>query len=65
MGSLLLHETAHVATARSKKLSVQDVTLWALGGMTRMGRPQTAASALAVAAVSGPLTRLAIGCAAL
>ncbi|MET9887959.1 site-2 protease family protein [Streptomyces sp. NPDC006430] len=64
MGSLLLHETAHAATARRKKISVEDVTLWALGGMTRMGRPQTAAAAFAVA-VSGPLTSLLIGGAAL
>lgn len=60
MGSLLLHETAHAATTRRRKISVQDVTLWALGGMTRMGRPQTAAAAFAVA-VSGPLASLAIG----
>ncbi|MET7518222.1 site-2 protease family protein [Streptomyces sp. NPDC005480] len=60
MGSLLLHETAHAATARRREISVQDVTLWALGGMTRMGRPQTAAAAFAVA-VSGPLTSLAFG----
>ncbi|MFJ5799544.1 site-2 protease family protein [Streptomyces decoyicus] len=60
MGSLLLHETAHAATARRKQISVQDVTLWALGGTTRMGRPQTAAAAFAVA-VSGPLISLLIG----
>ncbi|MEV5128248.1 site-2 protease family protein [Streptomyces decoyicus] len=60
MGSLLLHETAHAATARRKQISVQDVTLWALGGTTRMGRPQTAAAAFAVA-VSGPLISLVIG----
>ncbi|BDM73637.1 putative zinc metalloprotease Rip3 [Streptomyces nigrescens] len=59
-GSLLLHETAHAATARRKQISVEDVTLWALGGMTRMGRPQTAAAAFAVA-VSGPLTSLLVG----
>ncbi|MCE4942599.1 site-2 protease family protein [Streptomyces albulus] len=59
-GSLLLHETAHAAIARRKQISVEDVTLWALGGMTRMGRPQTAAAAFAVA-VSGPLTSLLIG----
>lgn len=64
MGSLLLHETAHAATARRNKIAVQDVTLWALGGMTRMGRPETAAMAFAVA-VSGPLTSLVIGGAAL
>ncbi|GAA2644292.1 site-2 protease family protein [Streptomyces lunalinharesii] len=59
-GSLLLHETAHAAIARRKQISVEDVTLWALGGMTRMGRPQTAAAAFAVA-VSGPLTSLLVG----
>ncbi|QRX95991.1 MULTISPECIES: site-2 protease family protein [Streptomyces] len=59
-GSLLLHETAHAAIARRKQISVEDVTLWALGGITRMGRPQTAAAAFAVA-VSGPLTSLLIG----
>ncbi len=64
LASLLLHETAHAATARRKDISVQDVTLWALGGMTRMGRPQTAAVAFAVA-VSGPLTSLVLGGAAL
>ncbi|MGW3270326.1 site-2 protease family protein [Streptomyces kronopolitis] len=60
MGSLLLHETAHAAIALRKKISVEDVTLWALGGTTRMGRPETAAAAFAVA-VSGPLTSLVIG----
>ncbi|QIY56385.1 CBS domain-containing protein [Streptomyces sp. RPA4-5] len=60
MGSLLLHETAHAATALRKKISVQDVTLWALGGTTRMGRPPNAAAAFAVA-VSGPLISLVIG----
>ncbi|MFJ9849382.1 site-2 protease family protein [Streptomyces sp. NPDC101150] len=64
MGSLILHETAHAATARRKEISVQDVTLWALGGMTRMGRPKTAAAAFLVA-VSGPVTSLVIGGAAL
>ncbi|MFE2160233.1 site-2 protease family protein [Streptomyces lydicus] len=63
-GSLLLHEAAHAATARRRKISVEDVTLWALGGMTRMGRPQSAAAAFAVA-VSGPLTSLVLGGAAL
>ncbi len=58
--SLLLHETAHAAIARRKQISVEDVTLWALGGITRMGRPQSASAAFAVA-VSGPLTSLVIG----
>ncbi|MFJ3203219.1 site-2 protease family protein [Streptomyces sp. NPDC086989] len=63
-GSLLLHEAAHAATARRRKISVEDVTLWAMGGVTRMGRPQTAGAAFAVA-VSGPFTSLVIGGAAL
>ncbi len=64
MGSLVLHETAHAATARRQQISVEDVTLWALGGMTRMGRPKTAAAAFLVAIV-GPLTSLVLGGAAL
>ncbi|MFC7259335.1 site-2 protease family protein [Streptomyces lutosisoli] len=60
MASLLLHEAAHAATARRNSVPVEDVTLWAMGGMTRMGRPGTAPVALAVAA-SGPVTSLLIG----
>ncbi|MET7904189.1 site-2 protease family protein [Streptomyces sp. NPDC005355] len=63
MASLLLHEAAHAVTARRKGVSVEDVTLWALGGMTRMGRPRTAGVAFWVA-ISGPLTSLVIGGAA-
>ncbi|GHJ27229.1 putative zinc metalloprotease Rip3 [Streptomyces hygroscopicus subsp. sporocinereus] len=60
MGSLLLHEAAHAVTARKKGVSVEDVTLWALGGLTKMGRPRTAGVAFWVAVV-GPLTSLVIG----
>ncbi|MFG2211243.1 site-2 protease family protein [Streptomyces sp. NPDC048638] len=60
MGSLVLHETAHAAIARRRKIPVEDVTLWALGGVTRMGRPGTAAAAFLVAA-GGPLTSLVVG----
>ncbi|MEC4014965.1 site-2 protease family protein [Streptomyces sp. H27-D2] len=64
MASVLLHEAAHAATARRKGVPVQDVTLWAMGGMTRMGRPKTAPVAFAIA-VSGPVTSLVLGGAAL
>ncbi|MET7934717.1 site-2 protease family protein [Streptomyces sp. NPDC005322] len=63
MASLLLHEAAHAVTARRKGVSVEDVTLWALGGMTKMGRPGTAGVAFWVAVI-GPLTSLVIGGAA-
>jgi Zn-dependent protease len=59
MASLLLHEAAHAAAARSRGIPVEDVTLWAMGGLTRMGRAKTAPVALLVA-VSGPLTSLAL-----
>ncbi|MEU6944930.1 site-2 protease family protein [Streptomyces sp. NPDC046316] len=64
IGSLLAHEAAHAFIARRKDIPVQDVTLWALGGMTRMGKPRTAGAAFLVA-VGGPLTSLVVGAAAL
>ncbi|WP_323135926.1 MULTISPECIES: site-2 protease family protein [unclassified Streptomyces] len=62
--SLVAHEVAHALTARRSAIPVRDITLWALGGMTRMQRPETPRAALAVA-VSGPLTSLVLGGAAL
>ncbi|AEW97901.1 MULTISPECIES: site-2 protease family protein [Streptomycetaceae] len=64
LGSLLLHESAHALTARRAGVKVEDMTLWALGGMTRMGRAESPRAALAIA-VSGPLVSLAFGGAAL
>ncbi|WP_282697315.1 site-2 protease family protein [Streptomyces sp. CC208A] len=60
IGSLLAHEAAHAAIARRKDIPVQDVTLWALGGMTQMGKPRTAGAAFLVA-VGGPVTSLVVG----
>jgi Zn-dependent protease len=60
MLSLLAHESAHAITARRKGIPVHSVTLWALGGMTEMGKPQAPGAAFLVA-VSGPLTSLVIG----
>ncbi|WP_406424710.1 site-2 protease family protein [Streptomyces sp. NBC_00873] len=62
--SLVVHEVAHALTARRSAIPVRDITLWALGGITRMQRPATARAALAVA-VSGPLASLVLGGAAL
>ncbi|KUL22805.1 site-2 protease family protein [Streptomyces regalis] len=62
--SLLAHESAHAITARRNGIPVHTVTLWALGGMTEMGKPPAPGAAFLVA-VSGPLTSLAIGGAAL
>lgn len=60
MASLLAHEAAHAATAKRNGVPVQDVTLWALGGMTRMDRPGTARVSFVVA-VSGPAVSLIFG----
>lgn len=62
--SLLAHEAAHALTARRKDIPVHDITLWALGGMTRMDKPPVPGAAFLVA-VSGPLTSLVVGGAAL
>ncbi|GEC05368.1 putative zinc metalloprotease Rip3 [Streptomyces spinoverrucosus] len=62
--SLLAHESAHAVTARRKGITVHSVTLWALGGMTEMEKP-TAPGAAFLVAVSGPLTSLIAGGAAL
>ncbi|MFI6012620.1 site-2 protease family protein [Streptomyces sp. NPDC051243] len=64
LASLLAHEAAHAITARRKGIEVQSITLWALGGMTEMGRPGTARAVFLVA-VSGPLTSLVVGAAAI
>ncbi|MGP3979809.1 site-2 protease family protein [Streptomyces sp. KR80] len=64
LGSLLAHEAAHAVTAVRKGIPVRNVTLWALGGMTEMGRSPAAGAALMVA-VSGPLASLVLGGAAL
>ncbi|MGA5703789.1 site-2 protease family protein [Peterkaempfera bronchialis] len=60
LASLVLHEGAHAVVARRGGVKVEDMTLWALGGVTRMGPPQTPRAMLAVAG-SGPLTSLVVG----
>ncbi|MER7407882.1 site-2 protease family protein [Streptomyces sp. NPDC000070] len=62
--SLLAHESAHAVTARHKGIPVRNVTLWALGGMTEMDKPPAPGAAFLVA-LSGPLTSLVVGGAAL
>lgn len=63
LAGLVAHEAAHALVARRAGVPVQDMTLWALGGVTRMDRPTTARTAFAVA-VSGPLASLLLGGAA-
>jgi Zn-dependent protease len=58
--SLVAHEGAHALTARRAKVEVKDVTVFALGGVTRMGTPATARDEGLIAA-AGPLTSLLLG----
>ncbi|GAB2790354.1 site-2 protease family protein [Streptomyces chlorus] len=60
LASLVVHEAAHALAARRAGISVQDMTLWALGGVTRMDQPTTPRTAFLVA-VSGPLASLLLG----
>ena len=58
--TLVAHEGAHALVARRAKVEVKDVTVFALGGVTRMGSPRTARDEGFIAA-AGPLTSLLLG----
>lgn len=60
MASLVVHEGAHALTARRADIEVKDVTVFALGGVTRMDQATTARTEGRVAAV-GPLASLLLG----
>lgn len=59
--SLLAHELAHALAARHEGIRVEGITLWLLGGATRLdGDPTSAAADMRVAA-AGPVTSLFLG----
>jgi Zn-dependent protease/predicted transcriptional regulator len=58
--SLVLHEGAHALIGRRAGVPVHDMTIWALGGMTRMEPAERPPAAFGIA-VSGPLTSLVLG----
>jgi Zn-dependent protease/CBS domain-containing protein len=59
-GSLLAHELAHAVVARRDGVEVEDITLWLLGGVSRLGSEPTSAESELRIAVAGPLTSLAL-----
>ena len=59
VASLMAHELAHALVARRAGTRVDSMTLWALGGVTRIGRLTAPARELWVA-LAGPLVSLAI-----
>lgn len=60
-GIVLLHELGHGLAARAFGLSVLDVTLWPLGGMTRMSRIPEDSKVEGWIAFAGPAVNLALG----
>jgi Zn-dependent protease/CBS domain-containing protein len=61
LGSVLTHELGHALLARRSGLVVEDITLWAFGGLARIrGDAPNPGAELRIAAV-GPLTSLALG----
>jgi Zn-dependent protease/CBS domain-containing protein len=61
MGSLLAHELAHSLVARRNGLEVEGITLWLLGGVSRLqGEIPDPAAEVRIAGV-GPLTSLVLG----
>jgi Zn-dependent protease/predicted transcriptional regulator len=61
LGSLLAHELAHSLVARRNGLKVEDITLWLLGGVSRLqGEVASPGAEIRVAGV-GPLVSLILG----
>lgn len=61
MLSLLAHETAHAVVARRLGLAVDGVTLWVLGGITRLRGDPVRPRVEARVAAAGPLTSGLLG----
>jgi Zn-dependent protease len=61
MGSLLAHELAHSLVARRNGLGVEGITLWLLGGVSRLQGEVADPGAEVRVAGSGPLVSLVLG----
>jgi Zn-dependent protease len=59
-GGVLVHELAHAIVARRAKMRVEGITLWFMGGLTRIEGDERPGSELAVALV-GPVTSAVVG----
>jgi Zn-dependent protease/predicted transcriptional regulator len=59
--SLLAHELAHAVVARREGIPVGGITLWALGGVSKLEEDSPDAGVELRVAVVGPATSLAIG----
>lgn len=59
-GGVLVHELAHAIVAKWEKMRVEGITLWFMGGLTRIEGDEHPGSELLVALV-GPLTSAVVG----
>ena len=59
--TLIAHELAHAVVARRHGVVVLDITLWLLGGSTRLESEPSDPAADAAVAAAGPLTSLVVG----
>jgi Zn-dependent protease len=61
LAAVLAHEVAHAVVARHEGVEVDGITLWMLGGMTRMHDDAPTPAAELRITGAGPLTSLVIG----
>ena len=59
--SVLAHEFGHSLVARSQGIPVRNITLFALGGVSQLGREPDSPGREAWMAIAGPLVSVAIG----
>jgi Zn-dependent protease len=60
-GSLTLHELGHAIQAGREGVLIDGITLWAFGGVARLGGPMPSAGAELRVALAGPAVSLALG----
>ena len=63
--SVLAHEFGHSLVARSQGIPVRNITLFALGGVSQLGREPDSPGREAWMAIAGPLVSIVIGAASL
>jgi Zn-dependent protease/CBS domain-containing protein len=61
LGSVLLHELSHALVARREGLQVEGISLWLLGGVTRIEGEAASPGAEVRISGSGPLTSFLLG----